>query len=203
MPDDLASNISLAVWDVPLPVVAGKRFSIKAGAKAHTGSPLAGRVIEVCDATGAVVASGRLGAAPLPDTGALYWTTLDIPAPAAEGLAEFTVRCVADQAEPDTATWRFSIAMVSKPEHRLNIRVFDKDSAAALDEVEIRLGAFHARTDASGRAEMQVSAGDYQVLAWKAAYGAEPTPLAVNGDTSIEIAMVHIPEEHPDARWVM
>ena len=49
---------SLAVWAVPPAVAAGARFTIKAGAKSSGGCDLAGTRIEICDAAGAVLASG-------------------------------------------------------------------------------------------------------------------------------------------------
>ena len=61
-------RISLAVWDIPPTVVAGERFTIKAGAKSSAGCHLGGRRIEACDAAGAVIASGKLSAAPWPGT---------------------------------------------------------------------------------------------------------------------------------------
>ena len=31
---------------------------------------------------------------------------------------------------------------------------------------------------------------------------AEPQPIRVGRDDNLELTMVHVPEEHPDARWV-
>ena len=182
---------SLAIWDVPLPVIAGDNFAIKVGVKAAP----AGGGVEVCDGGGNVVASGQLGGAPWPGTEALYWVALDVPAPPWNDMAEFTVRCAG-------ASSRFSVAVVPRPGHRLTVRVADRRSAAPLAGVEIRLGAFHARTDAAGRAELKVCKGEYRLLVWRAGYDAPPTPVAIEGDASIEIAMLDVPEEHPDARWV-
>ena len=75
-----------------MPVVAGERFTIKVGAKSASARALAGGRVEVCDATGTVVASGALGDAPWPGTEALYWTALDVPAPARPTVAEYAVR---------------------------------------------------------------------------------------------------------------
>jgi hypothetical protein len=47
---------SLAVWDVPSPVVAGMSFVIKAGAKSTASAALAGGAIEVCTETGDIAA---------------------------------------------------------------------------------------------------------------------------------------------------
>jgi hypothetical protein len=185
-------TISLAVWDVPMPVVAGERFSIKAGATAA-----AGQTIEVCDVEGKVVASGTLGHQPLAGTESLHWTTLDLPSPAGDGVAEYTVR-VADK----PALSRFSVVAAGQPEHTLAVTVTEQDSKAALEGVEIRLGSFHARTDKAGTAALRVAAGDYQLQLWRTAHIAQPVPIKIDGDVNLALTMLHVPEEHPDARWV-
>ena len=185
---------SIAVWDVPLPVIAGERFAIKVGVKSGSGSTLTG-TIEVCDSAGKTVASGKVGGEPWPGTESLHWVALNVPAPAEEGLAEFTVRY-------GDASSRFSVAAVAKPEHRLAMKITETGTAAPLGDVEIRLGAFHARTDAKGCAELHVCKGTYRLQVWRNAYESSPRPIEIGGDTSIEIEMLHVPEDHPDARWV-
>lgn len=187
------SGTSLAVWDVPMPVVAGENFSIKAGA-----TSAAGTIIEVRDGSGAVVASGTLGDKPLTGTQALYWVALDVPAPAKQGVADYAVRVAGD----NTAVSRFSVVAAARPEHTLTVKVTERDTAAALGGVEIRLGPFHARTDKSGSAELRVCKGAYQLQLWRTAHLASPTPITIDGDANIALTMVHVPEEHPDARWV-
>ncbi len=186
------SDISLAIWDVPMPVVAGERFTIMAGATAA-----AGKKIEVCDAGGKLLASGTLGDEPLAGTEALFWTSLDVPSPAAHGVAEYAVRI---GGHPASA--RFSVAAASKPEHTLTVTVVERDSKAALDAVEIRLGPFQARTDKAGRTQLRVAKGEYQLQLWRTAHLAQPAPIRISGDTNVELTMLHVPEEHPDARWV-
>lgn len=190
-----AKAISLAVWDVPMPVVAGERFTINAGAKDAAGGRLAGKRVEVSDAGGNVVASATFSDTPLPGTEALYWTTLDVPAPA-KGQADYTV-----QSDGAMAT-RFSVIAAAKPAHTVTIKVTERDSAETLDGVEVRLGPFRGRTDKAGRASLRVAAGEYQLHLWRTAHVAAPQPVRINGDVSIDLTMVHVPEEHPDARWV-
>ena len=187
----MATATSLAVWDVPMPAVAGQRFAIKAGAKgAATGAQ-----VEVRDAAGAVVASGVLGDKVWPGTEALMWLALDMPAPAGTEAARYTVQC--DGAE----TW-FSVAVATKPEHTVTVQVTEQDSKEALDGVEIRLGPFHGRTDKAGRATLRVCKGAFQLQLWRTAHISQPTPIDVSGDISLALTMLHVPEEHPDARWV-
>jgi hypothetical protein len=193
-------TISLAVWDVPLPVVAGEKFAIKVGAKSLSGRVLAGGRIEVSDTKGEVAASGSLGDTPLPGTEALYWTSLEVPAPRDRDVADYTVRL--EPASLDAVPTRFSIAVAAKPAYTLTVTVTERDTQAALDGVEIRIGPFHARTDKAGRAELRVSRGDFLLQLWRTAHIAEPQPIRVGRDESLELTMVHVPEEHPDARWV-
>ena len=193
------NTISLAVWDVPRPAVAGQNFSIRIGAKSSSGGAPGGR-IEVCDATGTPVASGVLGDAPLPGTEALYWTTLEIAAPRDREVADYTVRLVPET--PGAVPTRFSVAVAAKPAYTLTVTVTERDTREALDGVEIRIGPFQARTAKDGRAELRVSRGDFQLQLWRTAHIAEPHPIRVGRDESLELTMVHVPEEHPDARWV-
>jgi hypothetical protein len=195
---------SIAVWDVPMPVVAGEMFSIKVGVKSASGRALAGGRVEVSDDTGAVVASGKLGAAPWTGTEALYWAALDLPAPARQQLAEYAVRFVPGQGDPahEASASRFGVAATARPEYRLTVKVTEQNTTAVLEGVEIRLGPFHARTDAAGRAELHVCKGEYQLQLWRTAHIAPPRPISISGDVSVELTMVHVPEEHPDARWV-
>jgi hypothetical protein len=197
------NTISLAVWDVPMPVVAGEKFSIKVGAKSASGRALAGRV-EVIDSSGTVVATGRLGGAPWPETEALYWTALDMPAPAQQQLAEYAVRLIPNPSEPaqNALTTRFCIVVTARPEHKLTVKVTEQTTHEALAGVEVRLGSFGARTNAAGQAEVHVCGGEYQLQLFRTAHIAPGKPIKIDKDTCIELTMLHVPEDHPDARWV-
>jgi len=195
-----AETISLAVWEVPMPVVAGENFAIKVGAKSSSGRAPAGGRVEVSDAQGTVVASAILGDAPWPGTEALHWAALEVPAPRDREAADYTVRL--EPASLDAVPTRFSVAVAAKPAYTLTVTVTERDTKAALDGVEIRVGPFHARTDKAGRAELRVSRGDFLLQLWRTAHIAEPQPIRVGRDDSLELTMMHVPEEHPDARWV-
>ena len=141
------------------------------------------------------MASGRLGVSPRPDSEGLYGAILDVLAPAKAEVAPYTVRC------GSAVTW-FSATAAAKPIHTLTVQVTERDSKAALEGVEIRLGPFHGRTGEDGRAELHIAPGDYQLQLWRTAHIADPTPVKIGSDASIELTMLHVPEEHPDARWV-
>jgi hypothetical protein len=204
MQRDPSDTISLAVWDVPMPVVAGENFSIKVGAKSATSRASAGGRVEVRDSTGATVATGTLGDNPWPETEALYWTALDVRAPAEQQVAEYAVRFIPDSAAPvhEAVATRFSVTAAAKPEHKLTVKVTEQTSAEALGGVEIRVGAFGGRTNAVGQAQLQVCKDEYQLQLFRTAHIALPKLIKIDGDTSVELTMLHVPEDHPDARWV-
>ena len=96
-PQQPRHETSLAVWDSGRDC-RGDRFAVKVGAKSSAGCTLAGRRIEVFDGN-AVVASGRFGDTPWPGTSALFWTEVELRAPATPGAVTLTVRF--DAAELD------------------------------------------------------------------------------------------------------
>jgi hypothetical protein len=131
----------------------------------------------------------------LAGTEALYWTAIEVPASAEQQVTEYSVRC-------EQATSRFSVAIAGKPEHKLTVTVTEQNTRAALEGVEIRLGPFHARTDKAGHAELRVCPGEYRLQLWRAGHIAQPQPIDIANEVSIALTMLHVPEEHPDARWV-
>jgi uncharacterized membrane protein len=86
---------------------------------------------------------------------------------------------------------------------KLTVKVVEKDTANAIDEAVVRLGAFRAETGRSGYAEISVPKGRYELQVWKAGYDIKPATLELDSDVSIEVEALALPEEDPDARWTM
>jgi hypothetical protein len=196
---------SLAVWAVPATVAAGARFTIKAGAKSSGGCDLAGGSIEICDATGAVLASACLGTELWPGTQALHFTEVALTAPPREGLLTLSARFAGgDVAVPHEGTAsEFHIAVARPPEHRLRVKVVARETAAPIEQADIRVGAERAVTDAAGIAEVGMGKGRYELHVWKAGYEAPPTTVEIGADAFVQIEVATLPEEDPDARWKM
>jgi hypothetical protein len=196
---------SLAVWAVPSPVVMGERFNIKVGAKSAAGCRLEGQRIQITDHTGAVIAQGSLQDAPWPGTSALYWTDVEVPAPDQEGMFWFAVNFAAAKLEAphDSSSSRFSVAIVPPPQHRLTIEVFEKDTRAPIEDAEVRLGAYRAATDPFGRAEVAMPKGSYDLTVWKVGYDAPVRTVDVQDDVNVQVEVVIVPPENPDAAWMM
>jgi hypothetical protein len=196
---------SLAVWAVPSPVVMGERFGIKVGAKSSFESDLSGRDIEVHDQSGTVVARGTLQETRWPGTSALYWTEVDLLAPASEGICSWSVQFAAAALEtPHISTnSAFSFVVVKPPDHKMTVKVVEKDTGNPVENAQVRLGAYRAATDQHGLAEVMLCKGTYDLSVWKVGYDAPPQTVAVDDDAMVEVRLLMVPEENPDAAWLM
>jgi len=196
---------SLAVWDMPVPVVAGERFTIKVGAKSSADCRLDGQEIEICDETGAVAGRATLQDSPWPGTSALYWTQVELIAPGHEGLSSWSARFAPAGLESahDETSSQFHVAVVRPPEHTVAVKVIEKESGALVGDVQVRLGAYRGATDQSGLAQIRVGKGRYDLHIWKVGYEAPGRSLEIIDDVAVEIEAVALPPEDPDALWGM
>src|SRR3954470_14271982 len=196
---------SLAVWDIPSPIVKGERFTIKVGAKSAANAELTGLEVAVFDNSDKVAAHGRLRDTPWPGTAALYWDEVELTAPTEEGLSKWSVRFAADGlALPHDGTAAEFSAVVSRPpEHRLTVKVIEQKSKEPIADVQVRLGPFRGATDPTGMAEVMMPKGRYDLHVWKTAYEAPAHSIEIKGDLSVEVEAVFVPEEDPDNAWTM
>jgi hypothetical protein len=203
--NSIPHGTSLAVWDIPSPIVKGERFAIKVGAKSAANAELKGLEIAIFDNSETVAARGRLRDTPWPGTTALYWDEVELLAPAEEGLSRWSVRFApAGLALPhDGTAAEFTAAVVQPPQHRLTVKVIERESKSPIEDVQIRLGAFRGATGPSGLAEVMMPTGHYDLQIWKAGYEAPARPVDIDADLAVEIEAVVLPEEDPDAAWTM
>jgi hypothetical protein len=196
---------SLAVWDMPAHVVTGERFTIKVGAKSSADCPLAGQIIEICDETGAVVGRATVQGSPWPGTSGLYWTQVELVAPANDGLSSWSARFAPAGLESahDETSSQFHIAVVRPPEHTVTVKVIEKESTAPVGDVQVRLGAYRCATDRSGIAQIRVGKGRYDLHIWKVGYEVPSRTVEIDDDLAVEIEAVALPPEDPDALWGM
>ena len=191
---------SLAVWDVPSPVIMSGSFTIKVGVKCSARCELAGRLIEVCDGADTRIGESRLGETPWPGTSGLYVAEVELAAPAVEGTAFWSARFAGAEAglPHDEASAAFSFRTVRPPEHRVAIRVADKGTRAPLENVEVRLGVYRASTDAHGQASLEVPGGVYTIEAWKAGYEMRTRTVKVGKELTIRVEAVVAPPKNSD-----
>jgi len=195
---------SMAVWDVPSPVIMNRSFKAKVGVKCSAACQLAGRLVQVFDEEGIQIGGSTLGETPWPGTSALYVAEVELTAPGTEGLALWSAMFAA--AEPglphDEASATFSFRTARPPEHRVTVQVVEKETADPLEDVEVRLGVYRASTDAAGLVSLELPGGVYELNAWKISYETLPRTVEVGEDLMIRVEALVAPEKDPDGERV-
>ena len=196
-PDEVAAadhEISLAIWDLTSPVVAGGRATLKVGIACPSGCDLTGTSIDVYDEKATSIGSGSTGPTVWPATNGLYWVELDVPAPDAEGDQSFTIRATALQPPHAQATTIVRFVASAQPEHHVTVEVIDKESGVPVAGVELRLGMFRATTSDTGVAHVDVPGGTYEVAAWKLGYDLVSNTIHITSDTTIRLDVTPAPQ---------
>jgi hypothetical protein len=186
---DQQHQTSLAVWDLACPVVIGRSVRMKVGVKCSAGCQLRDREIEIHDQTGAVVARAALGSEPWPGTSGLFWTELDFRVPAESGTHKWAVTSAHGNAFSN-----FDFIAVQPPDHTLTIRVTEKATHSPLQDVEIRLDAYRASSDAQGLTTIELPKGNYTLSVWKMGYEHFSTDFDVTDTRTIEVEIAVEPE---------
>jgi hypothetical protein len=194
---------SLAVWDIPSPVVRGARFEITAGAKCTSACVLAGKVIEIRDESGVLMGSGALGDAPAPGTTALVFTTISLKSP--RKLAQHSWTASFEPSElklaHGRATSRFSFITVGEPEHSVSVKVVNKETKEPIAGAQVRLGVYRAETDESGAAEIRVPKGTFELAVMRPGYRMPERKIEVEKDVRVRISAERLPPPDPFALW--
>jgi hypothetical protein len=197
-------DTSLAVWGVPSPVVIGHPFRIQVGATCSAGCDLKGKEIQVCDETGASLACATLGETPWDGTRALYWTDVDLVAPATEGAASWSIGFAPTELPlpHGSASARFGFETVKPPQYSVTVRVVQKDAGTPVEDAQVRLGVYFAYSDPTGLARVAMPRGTYSLDVLKTGYEARSRVLEVHDDVTVEVEVGAIPPENPDAYWL-
>jgi hypothetical protein len=199
MTDD-SHDPSLAVWDLPSPAVIDRPFRIKVGVTCSAGCALAAHDVELRDDSGVPRAREQLGVAPWPGTDALYWTEIEVPAPVSEGQRTWQVISPGTQ-DDHPFSGSFTVTAARPPQHAVTITVADSTDRAAVGGVQIRLGSYRAVSDVGGQATIEVGAGSYDVIVWKAGYEAAPVAISVPRDTAVLIELLRTVKS-PEPYWM-
>jgi hypothetical protein len=196
---------SLAVWDIPSPVIMGERFRMKVGAKSAAGADLADTQVAICDSHGREIAHGRLGTEPWPGTKALYWIELEPTACLVAGMHTWTVKFTPTNLEVphDGSSTDIHVVVAPRPECQLTVKVFDQDSAHPIEQAQVRLGAFRAETDRAGMAQVELPKGSYELIVWKVGYEVPIRKLDIDQDITHEVGLVAADEYDPESSWEM
>jgi hypothetical protein len=196
-------STSMAVWDVPSPMVVGVGFSAKVGVQCPQGCNLTGAEVEVCDQLGAKIGSGTLADTPWQATDTLYWAEVSLQAPAAKGYYEW----VANLSPPESPVahegcrYTFAFTVDAAPEHVVTVEVTRKDTAEVVPRALVTVlqkGGFPYRetADETGTARLRVPKGEYIVYASLDEYAPFETDVSVGDDTLVKAEMVYKPDPY-------
>ena len=185
-----AHSTRIVVWDVPLAVEPGAAFRVKVGVKCAAECSSAGRLVEVRDQDGRVLASGPVGEVPWPGTAALHHVELELRAPSVEGLhaCEAFVAAAGDGAGVPThevASARFQIRAARAPECRLRVIAVDARSRAPVPGAKVVVHPYHALTNANGIAELRVPKGAYRLFV----SGRDRFPFRSDGEIDSDVTI--------------
>jgi hypothetical protein len=191
-------STSIAVWDVPSPVVFHDEFKIKVGVKCSAGCCLAGRQIEIYDHEAEKVATEVLGDAPWPGTSALYWAELELEAPGFEGYHGWRARFPEPVLEVphQEGSHAFGFTTGPAPEHLVTVEVLERDSGDPIGKAQVLLRpqsgyAYRGLTDESGVAKVGVPGGQYVLLVSKGnQYVAFETAIRVRDEVTVKAELV-------------
>ena len=192
---------SMAIWDLPVPIILNTPFTLTVGVKCSSGCALAGKTVQIRNQEGAEAGSGMLGEPPWPGTSSLYWFEAELRAPDAEGDYRWKV----EFPDPDLgvphegAAGSFAFGTVRPPEHVAMVEVIDKATRMPVPNAEVTLhsgGApFRNSTDGTGAARFSVPKGRYDVYVWAAGYEDFETAVAVEGDATIRAEQTPLPKD--------
>ncbi len=193
-------RISLAVWDLPSPVVVATPLRFRVGATCVAHCSLVGKEVEVLDAEGAPVGRATLGSEPLPGAAALYWADVTVEAPQAEGLHKWSARMSAPDLayEHDEAVYPFVFRTIGPPDHVVTVEVVDLQDGGPVEQADVLMHPYRARTGAGGEVRLEVCRGEYVLRVTKGNIGAYETTVVVEGDMSIQVKVLDIPPIRPD-----
>ena len=194
---------SIAVWDVPSPVVAKSAFMVRVGMKCRDACPLTGQRIVVRDETQTDVGEAGLGETPWPGTSALYAAEVTLTAPDEEGVYAWSVTFPSPLGtQHEEASTPFTFRAAPPPEHRFTVTVVDSQTQLQLANAQIRLGVYRTATDAGGQARLEVPKGRYALDIRRVGYETLSKTVDVRADVAIQIEALSAPVKDSDDEQV-
>jgi hypothetical protein len=201
--DPQPHETSLAIWDVPSPLVLGRLSKMKVGVRCSSGCVLTSQKVQVLNGTQQLIGEGELGPAPWPGTTGLYWAEIDVLANAIEGTHMWTARFATPHLDVPhlVASSNFTISAVKPPEHRVTVEVVQQDTNNPIDVSEVRLGIYRTVTDATGVAHLELPKGTYELNVWKLGFDLVTQTVEVSQNLTLKLQL-RVAAESESPYWM-
>ncbi len=186
---------SIAVWDVPSPIVVNSKFKVKVGVRCSADCRLTDSKVEIYDQEGSRVATELLGGVPWQGTSGLYWTDVELESPGTEGYRAWQAKFPKpDEAlAHEAACFAFGFMTARPPEHQVAVEVIDKRTKTPIENAYVLLSPYRNHTGQDGVAKVGVARGEYELNVSKADYKPFQTNVNVSGDMAIRAELVFSP----------
>ncbi len=197
--------IRVLAWDIPTAVVIGERFAIKIGIKCSNeceiGNPGIGiEDFEIYDHGDVAVATGKVSGELWPGTTGLYFTEVELNAPATPGLYNWSVKSPGTGVEipHSEGTKNIGLRVVNPAEYLVSIETIDKESQTPLQGVRVVMHPYSGVSDENGMAQLRVAKGAYQLFVAQTRYLTLGQPVEVSADMSVraELDLEPVPERN-------
>jgi hypothetical protein len=198
-------TIRVLAWDIPTAVVGGEKFKMKIGIKCSSECRFADEEIGIEDFgiyshDREALATGKISGELWPGTSGLYFTEVELNAPATAGLYNWNVKCPGTDGKiPHTeGTTGFGLRVVNPPECLVSIETIDKESQTPLKGVRVVMHPYAAVSDEYGIAQLRVAKGTYRLFVAQTSYLTFGLPVEVTADMNVkaELDLEPVPERN-------
>lgn len=190
--------ISVTVWDIPPAVEQGITFPMTIGLKCPCGCEAKGWSFRLLDGDGREIRVGKVSDKPWPGTTSLFYSCLDLDAPATEGHHEWTVIALPpEEAEVPHGERKLAVHLnvTRAPEVTLRIEAVDAVTNAPVPKAKVVVHPYRGWTNEQGVAEVRVPKGAYTVFVSRAPYFAFKSEGEITADMTLK-AIMHEDREY-------
>ncbi len=194
---------SMAVWDVPSPIVFNTKFKLNVGVHCSVECKLTGSEVEIYDHDGTRVATGTLRGVPWSDTGDLYWAEVELKAPGTEGYYTWTVKFPKPDLElpHEAASYTFGFVTVRQPDYVVIVEAIDKGEKTPISNAYVIMRPYRSYTNEHGVAKVEMPKGKYKLYVSRGDYETFQTTIKVASDIAIKAELMPEPPEDEAAGY--
>jgi|YelNatPaOPRAMG01_1025707.scaffolds.fasta_scaffold31042_2 hypothetical protein len=184
-------RLSLAVWDIPYPIVSSSPFFIKAGAKCSSNCFLAGQEIFFYNHQGELMGSSRLGDTPWPDSQSLFWCEMRLTAPPIEEYFVWEARLIPKSLDfaHSEGHFSFSFHTTSSAGKKITIQVFDSENKEPIENAFVTIGSYRGYTNAAGIINFSLPPKDYFFSVFKQGYEILEKIIKISENSSLTVEL--------------